>query len=125
MFRDDDEIAQREAIFNKINKDYIEKQERKESDRLNADKKEIFHEKEDTTQADVHARYKANRNRKNRRDGEEPTTEEQLLAAVSNRKNSRKINYDALSSIFDEDGGFSTDAVDDSAPADDAEYASI
>jgi hypothetical protein len=125
MFRDDDEIAQREAIFNKINKDYIEKQERKESDRLNADKKEEYHEKEDTTQADAHARYKANRNRKNRRDGEEPTTEEQLMAAVSNRKISRKINYDALSSIFDEDGGFSTDAVDDSAPTEDQEYASI
>jgi transcription factor IIIB subunit 2 len=125
MFRDDDEILQREAIFNKINKDYIEKQERKESDRLNADKKEEYHEKEDTTQADAHARYKANRNRKNRRDGEEPTTEEQLMAAVSNRKISRKINYDALSSIFDEDGGFSTDAVDDSAPTEDQEYASI
>lgn len=125
MFRDDDEIAQREAIFNKINKDYIEKQERKESDRLNADTAKEDHEKEDTTQADAHARYKSNRNRKNRREGDEPTTEEQLMAAVSNRKISRKINYDALSSIFDEDGGFSTDAVDDSAPTEDSMYATL
>ncbi len=47
------------------------------------------------------------------------------MAAVSNRKISRKINYDALSSIFDEDGGFSTDAVDDNSPPEDAEYGSI
>jgi transcription factor IIIB subunit 2 len=126
MFRDDDEIAQREAIFNKINKDYIEKQERKENDRMNADTAKEDHEKEDTTQADAHARYKSNRNRKNRREGDEPTTEEQLMAAVSNRKISRKINYDALSSIFDEDGGFSTDAVDDSGAAEeDPVYGSL
>jgi hypothetical protein len=36
------------------------------------------------------------------------TTEEQLRAAVSSRKVSRKINYDALSSIFDDDGSFAT-----------------
>jgi transcription factor IIIB subunit 2 len=127
MFRDDDEIAQREAIFNKINKDYIEKQARKEQDILNADKKDVDLVKEDTTQADAHARYTSNRNRKNRRDGEEPTTEEQLMAAVSNRKISRKINYDALSSIFDDDGGFSTDAVEDAPAAEDpdAMYGSL
>jgi hypothetical protein len=48
------------------------------------------------------------------------------MAAVSNRKISRKINYDALSSIFDEDGGFSTDAVDDSGAAEeDPVYGSL
>ena len=29
LFRDDDEVKQKEAIFIKMNKDYIEKQERK------------------------------------------------------------------------------------------------
>jgi hypothetical protein len=113
-------------IFNKINKDYIEKQARKEQDLLNADKKGVDLVKEDTTQADAHARYTSNRNRKNRRDnGEEPTTEEQLMAAVSNRKISRKINYDALSSIFDDDGGFSTDAVEDTPATEDQMYGSL
>ena len=44
---------------------------------------------------------------------DEPTTEEALLAAVSTRKISRKINYDAMSAIFDDSGGFSTDVVND------------
>jgi transcription factor IIIB subunit 2 len=93
---------------------------------LNADKKGVDLVKEDTTQADAHARYTSNRNRKNRRDnGEEPTTEEQLMAAVSNRKISRKINYDALSSIFDDDGGFSTDAVEDTPATEDQMYGSL
>ncbi len=42
-----------------------------------------------------------------------PTTEQALLAALSTRKVSRKINYDAMSSIFDEDGSFSTELLHD------------
>jgi transcription factor IIIB subunit 2 len=131
MFRSEDEVAQKEAIFNKINKDYIEQQERKEHDRMSAEVATEDHEKEDLAQAEGHARYKSNRGRKNRQDGaageetEEPTTEEQLMAAVSNRKISRKINYDALSSIFDDDGSFSTEVVDDAAAADDNMYGMI
>ena len=45
-------------------------------------------------------------------ESEEQTTEEALYAAVSSRKISRKINYDAMSAIFDEDGAFSTDILD-------------
>ena len=118
MFRSDEEIAQKEVIFNKINKDYLEQQERKENDRLTSEAAEKDQEQEAVTQAEGHIRYlKSNKGRKRKRGGdnaeggeEELTTEEALLAAVSNRKISRKINYDAMSAIFDDDGTFATDA---------------
>ena len=63
-----------------------------------------------------------NRGRKRKSDGgeEELTTEEALLAAVANRKISRKINYDAMSAIFDDDGTFAatTDPTQPAAEAD-------
>ena len=39
------------------------------------------------------------------------TTEEALMAEVKNRKISRKINYDAMSSIFDDEGTFANDTT--------------
>lgn len=140
IFRSEEEVAQKEAIFNKMNKEYLEQQQRKENERLSVEAATKDQEKEDTAQAEGHARYtNRNRNRKRGRnrsggdgaaDGDaaegEPTTEEQLLAAVSSRRISRKINYDALSSIFDDDGSFSTDVVDDGAVAnDDSMFAMI
>lgn len=107
LFRSDQEQRQMELIFNKINKDYLVQQERKESER---------HEGVDKDDG----RNKLNRKRKGSSSNQ--TTEEQLMAAVSNRKVSRKINYDALSSIFDDNGSFSTDVVaDEGANADDPE----
>ena len=64
-------------------------------------------EKDLLAQAEGQARYKSSRrNKRKKGDGDDdgPTTEEQLLAAVNSRKVSRKINYDALSSIFGDDG---------------------
>eukprot|EP00977_Amphora_coffeiformis_P002072 scaffold394_cov166-Amphora_coffeaeformis.AAC.4 len=105
IFRDEDEELQREAIFNKINKEYIEAQERKEADRLNAENAKADQEKDLVAQAEGAARYKSSRrNKRKKGDADDGTsTEEQLLAAVNSRKISRKINYDALSSIFDDD----------------------
>lgn len=145
LFRTDEEMRQKEIIFNKLNKDYIEQQERKESERRSAEAASKNQEKEDAAQAEGHARYhKTSRSRKRRRgdqqddndaaDGaskngeggnEEPTTEEQLMAAVSSRKISRKINYDALSSIFDEDGSFSTDVAEDAGASEDPMFEMI
>ena len=45
-----------------------------------------------------------------------PTPQDALYAAISTRKTSRKINYDAMSSIFDDDGNFSTDLLEDNEP---------
>jgi transcription factor IIIB subunit 2 len=50
------------------------------------------------------------------RDDENPTTEEALLAAISSRKISRKINYDAMSTIFNDEGTFSMDMLEDYEP---------
>lgn len=120
LFRSEEEVVQKEAIFNKMNKEYLVQQERKESERLSAAAASKDQEKNDAAQAEGHARYtiKTGRGRKRRRDSvegesEEQTTEEALYAAVSSRKISRKINYDAMSAIFDEDGAFSTDNLDD------------
>jgi transcription initiation factor TFIIIB Brf1 subunit/transcription initiation factor TFIIB len=104
LFRSDQEQRQMEVIFNKINKDYLVTLERKETARKSAENAHDKQVQQDAVQAEGHARYK-NKNRRGQ------TTEEQLMAAVSNRKVSRKINYDALSSIFDDSGTFSTDAV--------------
>jgi hypothetical protein len=110
IFRTPTEVAQKEAIFNKINKDYIDLQAQKERHRDNEEQAHDRQEKELVEQAQGLERY---RKRKDRGGGGKDTTntettEEALLQAVANRKISRKINYDAMSAIFDDDGNFST-----------------
>ena len=105
MFRTEEEERQKEVIFNKLNKDYLEQQQRKESDRQTAEATSKAMEEEDVAQAQGQARYKTKRGD----DDRDLTTEEQLLATMATRKVSRKINYDAMSSIFDEDGSFAMD----------------
>lgn len=125
LFRGDDEVKQKEAIFNKMNADYIVKQERKESERLALENEQKEKESEDAVQAEGQARFlKTQQNlKKRRRDGksvtfeaDRPTTEEALLAAISTRKISRKINYDAMSAIFDDEGTFALDDLEDNEP---------
>lgn len=120
LFRNDEEVQQKEAIFNKMNKDYIEKQEQKESERIAAEELTKEKDAELATQAMEQARY-LNKTRKMRSKNSEmfddiPTTEEALLIALSSRKISRKINYDAMSSIFDDGGAFSTELLVDHEP---------
>lgn len=148
LFRDDEEVKQKEAIFNKMNKEYIEKQLRLENERLAAEKIERDNEDMDAMQFEEQARYINSRKSSQiigRRSGvgrrvavptgsgvtenennvgfddddqEEggPTTEEALMAAISSRKISRKINYDAMSTIFDDAGTFSTEMLEDNEP---------
>lgn len=106
IFRNPTEVAQKEAIFNKINKDYIIVQAQKEKSRTAAEQANTNADKDMLEQTQGMERY---RKRKNR--GKDGTTEEALLEVVANRKISRKINYDAMSSIFD-DGSFSTGGAD-------------
>ena len=44
-----------------------------------------------------------------RRSGFAQSTEDALIANLANKRISRKINYDAMSAIFDSEGGFSTE----------------
>jgi transcription factor IIIB 90 kDa subunit len=104
IFLSAEEVAQKEAIFNKINKDYIESQAQKEKHRNTEEQAAANQEKELVEQAQGLERY---RKRKDRGKESAETTEEALLQAVASRKISRKINYDAMSAIF-EDGNFST-----------------
>jgi transcription factor IIIB subunit 2 len=132
FFRTPEEEQQKELIFNKLNKDYLEQQERKEQDRQLAAAASSAKEKEANTQAEHHARYKKQNNKSgDNKDGhgdddddddeDRPlTTEEQLKAAMAGRKVSRKINYDAMSFIFDETGSFAT-GTQTTRGADDAE----
>ena len=124
LFRDDDEVKEREAIFNKMNKDYIEKQKQKENDRKAAETLKKQQEDIDANQAVEEERYW--RKTKRRREGDPsvsfnddsgaPSTQDALLAAISTRKISRKINYDAMSAIFDDSGNFSTELLEDNEP---------
>jgi hypothetical protein len=112
MFLSPEEAAQKEAIFNKINKDYIEAQAQKEKHRNSAAEAAASKDKELEEQAQGLERY---RKRKDRGKDTAETTEEALLQAVANRKISRKINYDAMSAIF-EDGNFSTGSASNQDP---------
>lgn len=134
MFRTEEEITMKEAVFNRINKDYLEQQERKEQDRLSSEAATKDQEKVDAAQAEGHMRYnqsKAGRPSKRKKRGgeqavagkegenaEPTTTEEALYAAVSNRKISRKINYEAMSSLFNDEGDFATDMPQESEMVD-------
>lgn len=122
LFRTDQEQRQMEVIFNKINKDYIILQERKESARLSEEAQQVAGGGEDgdsvsaavkgdSTPSDGAAGPRKYKKRKLL--DANATTEEQLMAHMSSRKMSRKINYDALSSIFDDKGTFSTEVVKD------------
>mmetsp|Transcript_22771 Transcript_22771/g.56254 ORF Transcript_22771/g.56254 Transcript_22771/m.56254 type:complete len:682 (+) Transcript_22771:134-2179(+) len=104
IFRNPREIAEKEAIFNKINKDYINLQNQKRKHKATQNQKENQSDK-DMEEQEKKARKYMTRKRRRTLHGEE-TTEDALLEAVANRKISRKINYDAMSAIFDDDGTF-------------------
>lgn len=108
IFRNPVEVAEKEAIFNKINKDYIDIQEQK--DRIKESSEDALDqaERDLAEQAQGHERY---RKRKNRGRETEETTQEALMQNLANRKISRKINYDAMSAIFDDAGSFATHDV--------------
>jgi len=121
IFCGEEEIKHKEALFNSMNREYLAQQERKESDRANAEAASKDREVDEAAQVEGRARYLKSSGQRGRKrwrgdaeggEMDEPTTEEALLAAVSTRKISRKINYDAMSAIFDDSGGFSTDMLD-------------
>jgi len=116
LFRSDDEVREREAVFNAQNKDYLETQQVKENERLEAEAANLAKQEDELAQEEGRQRYlKTSRSRK-RKEGWDPndlTTEEALLEVVRARKISRKINYDAMSSLFDDSGTFSTNLLDD------------
>lgn len=115
LFRSDDEVREREAVFNAQNKEYIELQAQKENDRLMAEVASRAKEEDEQAQEEGRRRYlKSSRSRK-RKDGWDPnelTTEEALMEVVRKRKISRKINYDAMSALFDDSGDFDTGLVE-------------
>jgi transcription factor IIIB subunit 2 len=116
LFRSDDEVREREAVFNAQNKEYLEMQQQKESELLMAEAATRAKHEDELAQEEGRKRYlKSSRSRK-RKDGWDPnelTTEEALLEVVRTRKISRKINYDAMSALFDDSGDFSTDLLND------------
>ena len=113
LFRSDDEVREREAVFNAQNKEYLETQQQKENDRLMAEAATRAKQEDELAQEEGRRKYlKTSRSRK-RKDGYELTTEEALLEVVRTRKISRKINYDAMSALFDDSGDFSTDLLND------------
>lgn len=108
MFRTEDEYAQREAVFNRVNKEYLEKQERKENERKAAEAARKDLSETDAAQAAGQAKYK-----KRLRKNANATVEEKLKETMESRRVSRKINYDALSCVFGDDGAFDTTDVPD------------
>jgi transcription factor IIIB subunit 2 len=107
LFRDENEITEKEAIFDSINKEFLEQQKRKKDMKLDGENA--------SKNGDGESKRKKFSVGRSEKEGEGmfPTTEQALLAALSTRKVSRKINYDAMSSIFDDDGSFSTELLRD------------
>ncbi|KAL7471799.1 hypothetical protein ACHAXS_012121 [Conticribra weissflogii] len=116
LFRTDDEVREREAVFNAQNKEYIESQQQRENERLVAEAEKRAKEEDEIAQEEGRRRYlKSSRSRK-RKEGWDPnelTTEEALMEVVRTRKISRKINYDAMTALFDDTGDFATDLLTD------------
>lgn len=114
-FLSDHEVKKKELIFNRLHKDYLVQLEKRQADM--AKEEEVAQENEvvDAAQAEGHARYmKASRSRRGRNSaagttGSRQSTEEALLGTLANKRISRKINYDAMSALFDSEGGFSTE----------------
>lgn len=112
LFHTDDEVREREAVFNLQNREYIEIQHQKENERLLAEAASKAKQEDEIAQEEGRRRYlKTSRARK--RNPNELTTEEALLEVVRTRKISRKINYDAMSALFDDTGDFSTELLSD------------
>lgn len=116
LFRSDAEVREREAVFNAQNKEYLETQQQKENDRLLAEAATRAKQEDELAQEEGRRRYLRTSRSRKRKDGWDPndlTTEEALMEVVRARKISRKINYDAMSALFDDSGNFSTDLLDD------------
>lgn len=107
FFRSDDEVREREAVFNAQNKEYIETQQQKENDRLLAEAASKAKLEDEAAQEEKRGQYLKKSRKRKGGDPNELTTEEALLEVVRTRKISRKINYDALSNLFDDTGNFS------------------
>mmetsp|Transcript_16326 Transcript_16326/g.36735 ORF Transcript_16326/g.36735 Transcript_16326/m.36735 type:complete len:236 (-) Transcript_16326:771-1478(-) len=124
MFRSDDEAREQEAIFVSLNADFIEAMEKKRADAAAAERAEAADEADEKNQSERQAKMldgiRKKRKYSKKTDGNGASTaEEALLAAVSQRKVSRKINYDAMTSIFGDDGGFSADVGEGQDTAED------
>lgn len=116
LFRSDAEVREREAVFNAQNKEYLETQQQKENDRLLAEAATRAKQEDELAQEEGRRRYLRTSRSRKRKDGWDPndlTTEEALMEVVRARKISRKINYDAMSALFDDSGNFSTDLLND------------
>ena len=116
LFRTDDEVREREAVFNAQNKDYLETQQQKENELLLVEAATRANQEDELAQEEGRRRYLRTSRSRKRKDGWDPnelTTEEALLEVVRTRKISRKINYDAMSALFDDTGDFSTNLLND------------
>lgn len=120
LFRDENEVKAKEVLFNRMNVDYLEREKKKASERKEKEDSVKDKDNDEAVQEEKRARYLRKKSGRKRRFGDEdgddtdgPSTEEALLAEISRRKISRKINYDAMTSIFDDDGGFSTENLED------------
>lgn len=112
-----EESATKESVFNKINKDYLLIQEQKEKKRSAADEEKENAEKDLAAQ-----RNSKKRAYKKRKDRNQDTTQA-LLDDLESRKVSRKINYDAMKSIFDD--GSCVDENEDSFAHEQEEHFNI
>jgi hypothetical protein len=70
LFRNEEEVVQKEAIFDTMNKEYLVQKERKGSEQLSAESASKDQEKDDAAQAEGHAGYaiETGRGRNQRRD---------------------------------------------------------
>lgn len=118
-------MARKEAILNKINKTWNCKRKKISivSEMSKHQRSKIWNswqqDLELLEQAQGQERLYRKRNKVSKKHGANATTEEALLTAAANRKISRKINYDAVSAILDDDGTFATGAGNSTPGVDD------
>merc|ERR1711862_524793 len=119
LFRTDEDVAEREVVFDSLNEQYLErlkqrKEEKAARDKVNATRKKGLSPEEEARELENDAAAQAYYNRKRKYSRRNPldesaSIEDAVKQSVSTKKISRKINYDAMSSIFDDDGNFDID----------------
>lgn len=127
LFRTDEDVAEREVVFDSLNEQYLVKQKMKKAEQEAKAKADAIRNKnlspeEEARQLQDDAAAQAYYNRKrkynlkkNPLDDPSTSIADAVRQSISTKKISRKINYDAMASIFDDDGNFESCGDDNDA----------
>jgi len=108
-FLEDNEVQRKEVVFNRMHQNYLDDLERRRAEATKA----AGNDGEDGEAQPSAKRFRRGRNPAAIERDPNETTEDALQARLASKRISRKINYEAMSALFDEEGAFSTKDLED------------